>query len=465
MSTDGGLTGRFLRAFILQAALISVTAMLGVWLARFVLEDVLIEQALMQEAAWFWDQRDADPSARPPEARNITSYLGAETSDREASDREASNGQLTGPAPPSGFEDLPPGLHPLSSGDGVRTLHVSERDGLRLYLVFDGAGVDLLTTWFGLAPLALVLAALYLTAWVGYRATHQALSPITALARQIAGMDVERLDAEVLRQPRFTRDPDEEVAVLARALADFTERLDAFVERERDFTRDASHELRSPITVIAMAVDVLRSEGDLSPRAEKALGRIDRAVRDMQSLVEAFLLLAREAEVDLERERVCLNELVADELERVRLTASGQLETALEAEGLMHVTAPRQVLASMIGNVIRNAAAYGGGRVRVQLADGVLHVEDRGEGMDADSLARAFDPFFRAPGSGRGGHGVGLTIVRRLSDRFGWPVSVDSEPGVGTRVHITFPAAEFDTAAGAGERRDLHALQASSSVS
>jgi signal transduction histidine kinase len=41
----------------------------------------------------------------------------------------------------------------------------------------------------------------------------------------------------------------------------------------------------------------------------------------------------------------------------------------------------------------------------------------------------------------RGGHGLGLTIVRRLSDRFGWPVTIDSSPGVGTRVEIRFPGA------------------------
>jgi signal transduction histidine kinase len=44
----------------------------------------------------------------------------------------------------------------------------------------------------------------------------------------------------------------------------------------------------------------------------------------------------------------------------------------------------------------------------------------------------------------RGGHGLGLTIVRRLSDRFGWPVTIDSSPGVGTRVEIRFPGARSE---------------------
>ena len=429
MTTEGGLSHRFLLAFILQALLISVTAFLGVWLASFVLEDVLVEQALEQEAAWFWDRRAEDPAAEPPRARNIRGYLVV------AGDDVA---QL-----PESLRDRAPGMHELRSETGFRTLHVSERAGVRLLLVFDGEGVQLLTTYFGLVPLALVLVALYLTAWIGYRATHRVLSPITSLAREIRRMDVGALDPDVLRQQRFAGDPDQEVSVLASALADFTERLDAFVERERNFTRDASHELRSPLTVIAMAVEVLRTDRDLGAAGQRALDRIDRAVRDMRELVEAFLLLARESGTELEREWLSVNELVETELDRARLTLP-ETRSSFDADGTLYVCAPRQVLASLIGNLLRNALSHAAeGRVRIRLVADELLIEDSGAGMEPEELARAFDPFFRGGSGGADGHGVGLTIVRRLSDRFGWPVDIDSTPGVGTRVRIRFPEGEF----------------------
>lgn len=432
MAHDGGLSGRFLQAFILQALLISVTAILGVWLARFVLEDVLIEQALEQEAAWFWEQRSMRSDAPPPAARNIRGWV--------------IDGPGSAERVPAAYRDLEPGIHGLESESGLLRLHVSNRGDARLFLLFDGAGVDLLTTYFGLAPLALVLVALYLTAWAGYRASHEVLSPITALARQIGRMDVARLDPEALRQERFVGDPDEEVAVLAGALADFTERLDAFVERERNFTRDASHELRSPLTVMAMAVEVLHKERDLPERVRVSVDRIDRAVHDMRELVEAFLLLAREADEAFVRERLCVNELVEHELDRVRMTTGGGVEATLVAEGMLWTDAPRQVLASLIGNLIRNAASHGDGVVRARIDAGELVIEDRGPGMDPEELKRAFDPFFRGAGSARGGHGVGLTIVQRLSDRFGWPVRIESEPGLGTLVRVRFPEADFESA-------------------
>ena len=59
--------------------------------------------------------------------------------------------------------------------------------------------------------------------------------------------------------------------------------------------------------------------------------------------------------------------------------------------------------------------------------------------MPDDEVEQVFEPFFRGGARARGGHGVGLTIVKRLSDRFGWPIHLDSTLGVGTRVVVEFP--------------------------
>jgi len=76
--------------------------------------------------------------------------------------------------------------------------------------------------------------------------------------------------------------------------------------------------------------------------------------------------------------------------------------------------------------------------------DGVL-IRDTGVGMSPDRVAEMYQPFVRGEGRRRGGHGVGLTIVRRLSDRFGWPVTIGSQPGVGTSVEIRFPSARVES--------------------
>ena len=105
---------------------------------------------------------------------------------------------------------------------------------------------------------------------------------------------------------------------------------------------------------------------------------------------------------------------------------------------------PSKVVSVMIGNLLRNACRYtDAGSVTVTIQERCVRIEDTGRGMSAEDMANIFQPFFRGQGAPRGGHGVGLTIVRRLSDRFNWPVEFHSELGVGTRASILFSDAQI----------------------
>ena len=70
-----------------------------------------------------------------------------------------------------------------------------------------------------------------------------------------------------------------------------------------------------------------------------------------------------------------------------------------------------------------------------------LTIVDTGAGIPHEELDAVFDPFVRAANAGRGGHGVGLSIVKRLCGRFGWSVRLESAPGNGTRVRVRCPGA------------------------
>ena len=142
-------------------------------------------------------------------------------------------------------------------------------------------------------------------------------------------------------------------------------------------------------------------------------------------------------------EAICLNDLVAEEVERARLLAADKPVTA-EVRGTqrLFVEAPEKVLSILLGNLLRNAFSYtDAGQVVVEIGAGKVSIRDTGVGIAQGKIEEMFRPFVRGEDNRRGGHGVGLTIVRRLSDRFGWPLSVVSEPGVGTTVEITFPGA------------------------
>lgn len=425
---------RLTRTLALQVLFISLATVIGVYVAKIMLEDVLIRQALTDESEYFWQRNAADPGFALPDTRNLTGYIG------------------TVPAEIAALGD---GFHNLQRTES-QLVYVSERAGVRLFLVYDGRRVNELAFYFGLAPLVLVLLVLYLSSWLGFRASQRAISPVIALAREVQALDPERPDPLAFDAERLGATSDDEVAVLAEAMSRFTTRLNDFVERERLFTRDASHELRSPLTVIGMAAGILRDDPGLSENGHRSLDRIKRAVTDMQELIGAFLLLARENDSSLPSEEVELNALVAEELERARQLADDKpIAAELDERCRLFVDAPERVLSVMIGNLLRNAFSYTDeGRVAVTIAPHEVVIADSGVGMSDDEMRDIYHPFVRGAGAQRGGYGVGLTIVRRLSDRFGWPVDIESESGVGTRVTISFPEARVEAArAVAAEQR------------
>ena len=115
-----GLRARLGRTFLLQAAFISVAAVIGVFLASVLLEAVLIRQALREEASHFWAQRSMDPAFPLPGTKNLTGYIGDV---------------------PLPLIELAPGYHERRD-DGIETVvYVTDRDDQRLYLVFDRSGV------------------------------------------------------------------------------------------------------------------------------------------------------------------------------------------------------------------------------------------------------------------------------------------------------------------------------------
>jgi signal transduction histidine kinase len=430
MMNNRGLKQRISRALLLQAGAIAIAAVVGVYLAGVVLKDLLITQALRQEAEFFWERAAADPAFPLPDTRNLTGYM-------------AGRDQMHQPSEAMSLMQL--GFHDLPGSTDFGTVYVTENGGTRLYLVFDGEQVDVLAAYFGLVPLTVVLLVLYLSVWLVYRASQRAVSPITRLAREVNNLDPEAPDPELFRQPRSLTNADEEVRVLSAALAQFAERLNAFVERERNFTRDASHELRSPLTVIRLASDTLLSQQDLSSESQETIERIKRSVIEMEELVQAFLLLARESEAGLYKKDVCVNDIVGEELQRACSLAAGKpIDVEKIADCLLYTVASDKALSILFGNLIRNAFSYtDAGRIASHIGRDSVVIEDSGVGMDPDQVRTMLKPFHRADPTRNDGFGVGLTIVKRLSDRFGWPVQIDSKPGAGTRVTVRFPDARY----------------------
>jgi signal transduction histidine kinase len=162
----------------------------------------------------------------------------------------------------------------------------------------------------------------------------------------------------------------------------------------------------------------------------------------MRELVNALLLLARE-ESTQNVEPVRLARMIETALAPFadRLANKG-VETVIDMDRDVHVAANRSALAIVLSNLADNASRHTDrGHLRFSYADGWLRIEDTGSGISAHALPYLFDRFYQASPEQTAGHGVGigLAIVKKICDRYGWPVELDSEPGRGTRVSLRLP--------------------------
>ena len=429
MGRPGSVRRKIWTVFVLQLAAITFATLVGVYGAAMIVEDLLIKRALKDEAAHYFERLRKDPAAQAPDTYNMSGYWLAGAAPREA-------------LPPN-LRALEPGYHRVDHDGKDELVYVTQAQAGTLMLVFKQEQVHRLAFLFGFVSLTVVLLIVYLTTWLTYRASRRALSPIVALASVVRDWDPKSPNLDALEPDNLPGEGDRDVEVLAGALYGFATRIEEFVERERNFTRDASHELRSPLTVIKVASDVLEDEEELSAFARRSVRRIRTAARDMEALIEALLILARESDTGLPEENFQIDDLVVDETERVRpLLDNKPVQLSLQREGSFCLHASPRVLSVMLGNLLRNACHYTEeGRIVVTIGEDFVRVEDTGVGMSDDDLARVFTSNFRAERNPRGGHGVGLTIVKRLSDRFAWPLELRSVLGKGTVASIQFPSA------------------------
>jgi len=212
------------------------------------------------------------------------------------------------------------------------------------------------------------------------------------------------------------------------------------VARERDLTRDASHELRTPLAVIRVATDMALADESLQPRMARSLRRIQRAGRDMEAVVDAFLILAREPDVAPQSEWFDVCDVVHEEAARARMLLGDKpVQLEVSCGGDPRIFAPPRVMHVVLGNLLRNACSYTDrGLVEVTVDEEYVQVRDTGIGMSPEALERAFEPFYRARPEDPMGTGLGLSIVRRLCERFGWSIELESTLDTGTTALVRF---------------------------
>lgn len=318
------------------------------------------------------------------------------------------------------------GLYEFSSEELHVAVVPTKNDQGHAFVVFDVAGIEAASSedWWWLLAITSVVGALGVTGFgLGIVVMRRAVAPVTLLAKAVSNIDLEHLSAQDHKRIASGRFGDDEVGVLAEAIEKTLERISGFVVRERYFTSSASHELRTPITVITGALELLE-QSDLAPADVKALDRVRRATLEMKATIEMFLCLARETGDGLYEEAFLVAPVLSQAIDLQRNLLSGKL---VDVE-INHLANPsicghRQAFVIAVNNLVRNAFEHtraGQGTITIRIKEHELLITNQ---VSRDTNERHAPTGASSPQ----GYGLGLGIVERLCERNGWSFSLRAD--------------------------------------
>lgn len=423
-STPKRLKSRIRDVFLLQGIIAVALVLVGTFLGSQLLAEGILRDRIRTESDRMWDLVQRDPAKPLPSGFGYQAWF-------------VPAGRQPDAVPPQ-LRVTSPGFH--RDSEGGRMVYVGEHAEGRLYLRVEPEFATKLVRWSSILAATLSLIAIATLSWLGHRRFRRMMEPLVRLSHAAERWRPESAMPQGLIESSVIRDPLDEVERLRHALIDMTSRMDAFVRRERDFTRDASHELRTPLTVIRMAGDLLQGEEGLSARGTRAITRIQEQSQQIEGLIDAFLLLARDPRSPIDVTETSLAEVTENEVERARHRVEGKpVVLRLQIDAYPVVDAPPRLPGVVLGHLLQNACDFTEhGEILVAVGAEYIEIRDTGVGMDAATLARVFEPFFRADSARIESRGLGMNVVRRLVERMGWTVTLDSKPGAGTTAILRF---------------------------
>lgn len=240
----------------------------------------------------------------------------------------------------------------------------------------------------------------------------------------------------------------DEFRELADAFDTMLARLEAHVAEQRRFAANASHELRTPLAISQTLLDVARN--DPTQDLGEIINRLHAVNARAIDLTEALLVLSRADQRSFVREPVDLSLLVEEATETLLPLAEKRGVTIETSGDIAPVFGSQALLLQLTTNLVHNAIVHnlsGRGTVWVETAAGpqtvVLTVENSGEKLSPQLVSTLTEPFQRATERVRHDHagvGLGLAIVRRITEVHGGSLTLTPRAGGGLRIAVRLPA-------------------------
>lgn len=294
--------------------------------------------------------------------------------------------------------------------------------------------------------ISVFVVSILLIVFAGYFNAHQSLKPIKDIIDQVSGIKANNLSKRL-----EVRNKDE-IAELSATFNKMLERIEHAFETERTFVSNVSHELRTPVTSIIGQTEVALLNRRKEEDYQSLLVSILDDVKNMKNIINGFLDLA-DAGSDSAYHKFTLLRLdellfsVKDEVIKRKpnyLVLVG-FENIPEDEKEITIFGNERLLRILLINLIDNACKFSDQhkviiKIGYNITSVTLQFIDQGIGIPAEDISHIFEPLYKARNtSGKEGHGIGLSIVKRIADVHDATIDIVSELNLGTSISIVFP--------------------------
>jgi len=430
MKTRFNLRLRLIIAFVFLTLVISSIFAIGLRYTLSYTEQGLINKYQFAEVNDFLEYYKYDNSIASLQRFSFTLYIKSQSGD---------DGYI-----PENITGLSIGFHEIYTDSREFHVYVKQVQHDTLYFIYDLTDFDDHEDLINDSLLVGIVLTVCLSIWAAYLTGSTVIYPVKKLATQIRELsDSTSIDFSIEEYA------DDEVGSLANEFKIYTQRLQAFLQREQDFTADVSHELRTPLTIINGAAEIMMANPELTEKTRKQAERIFRTGTDMAHTISAFLLLAREPKdvKDLPIDHCSVTKIIQQQMNILQHLLEGRpVISKLIANEDVLISADPQLISIIIVNLIRNAYTYTeSGEIIITINKNEIWIEDTGPGIDPVLRDKVFERSFQINKRLGKGTGIGLSIAKRLADRYHWTISIDGRPCGGTKVTLAFSTVSENT--------------------
>lgn len=294
----------------------------------------------------------------------------------------------------------------------------------------------------GILKIVVILAifTLLITIYISKAFYQKFMKPLNTLQDITNRLNLNTLDNKFNTSSEFI-----EFSNIITAYENMLKRLKTQTDSQIDFVNNASHELKTPIFIINGYINLIKRWGHENQEiTQEAIDSIEEETKNMSTLVSKLLFLAKDNISDIEHRKFDLKALIENIISDLKIVYPSE-KISLFGERIS-IISDYNLIKQLLVNLIENSIKYGRRNdIDIKIIKGqniMIEIKDRGEGISKENLEHIYDKFFRvdkARSREINSHGLGLSIVRKITDALNIDINIESELNVGTIVALTLP--------------------------